>query len=667
MNIKKIAVFGAAGKMGMGIVETILAQIKNCSVVAFAVGLSEPKRYGDVISKLNLDLFHLRGNDKKLLFKSSREVTENALRVAWYETNPKNIADWLPECDLIIEAVFEDLEVKRGLFKLIEKYIKPETPIMTNTSTIRIETLTKGMAHPERLIGFHFFNPVPMMKAVECILHASTNENTLRIAEDFATRIGKNLLFAPDTPGFSVNGAYVPAIIQVLKEIEAGAKFEDIDNAFTTGRWVIFPPARRIVEVLINESMGMIQKYKDDPRLNHFSKEQAKENIEGLMKLGTSMPAGPFELDELLRSGEAEKMARDIKHPQRWKICLAMGPAKFIDLVGIDVALDCVRSMGAQMPEKGWQEPELLKKMLAEGKRGQKSGRGFYRYGPHVWIEYPETGYAKIVFENSKPNWLSMDLIKKLRSAFAELRTRPDLKTVFLQGFNGNFAAGADINEFSLCLIDEGIRKLAINEGRLLLNQIMDFSCPVIAIVEKLALGGGYEIPLVCDLIIGYGQVGLPEKGLGIMPGWLGTQTLARRVGFENALWMILGAEIVEASAPWIDLVLKRNELIWARLKAIADGAKKREFPILKYDLAQRLLYCAKWIELYGKVKLGQEPKPALLALKTIWHGNSRSLQQGADIEWDAVLEVFETKNAEKGIRHFLETGKYLYKKEKGK
>ena len=260
-----------------------------------------------------------------------------------------------------------------------------------------------------------------------------------------------------------------------------------------------------------------------------------------------------------------------------------------------------------------------------------------------------------------------MDLIKKLRSAFAELRTRPDLKTVFLQGFNGNFAAGADINEFSLCLIDEGIRKLAINEGRLLLNQIMDFSCPVIAIVEKLAFGGGYEIPLVCDLIIGYGKVGLPEKGLGIMPGWLGTQTLARRVGFENALWMILGAEIVEASAPWIDLVLKRNELIWARLKAIADGAKKREFPILKYDLAQRLLYCAKWIELYGKVKLGQEPKPALLALKTIWHGNSRSLQQGADIEWDAVLEVFETKNAEKGIRHFLETGKYLYKKEKGK
>ncbi|MDO8522732.1 MAG: enoyl-CoA hydratase-related protein, partial [bacterium] len=179
---------------------------------------------------------------------------------------------------------------------------------------------------------------------------------------------------------------------------------------------------------------------------------------------------------------------------------------------------------------------------------------------------------------------------------------------------------------------------------------------------EQFALGGGYEIPLACDLIIGNGKVGLPEKGLGILPGWLGTQTLIRRAGLEKGLWMILGAEIVEADTPWINIPLKKTELTWAKLKTIADNTKKRRFEPLKYNFAQKLLYLGKFFELWYKVKTGKEPASALLALQAIWRGNNQDLQAAAGIEWQAILAAFETKEAEKGIRHFLETGKHLYK-----
>ncbi|MDO8523479.1 MAG: 3-hydroxyacyl-CoA dehydrogenase family protein, partial [bacterium] len=190
MEPKTIAVFGAAGKMGMGIVETILAQIKDCLVVAFDVGLDNPKRYDDVVNKLKLDLFHLK-NGNKLLIQSNHEVLEHASRIAWYETNPKNMAHWLPECDLIIEAVFEKEDLKKNLYAEIEKYTKPSSPILTNTSTIKISQLAEDLEHPESLIGFHFFNPVPVMRAVEIIPQRHGSIYTMEAAEHFASLLGK--------------------------------------------------------------------------------------------------------------------------------------------------------------------------------------------------------------------------------------------------------------------------------------------------------------------------------------------------------------------------------------------------------------------------------------------------------------------------------------------
>lgn len=665
-NIKKIAVFGAAGKMGMGIVETIIS-LSNFKVFAFDVGLRNADRQKEVNNRFKLELFHLK-NGKKLLFQSSDGLVESINNVTWLDTNPTNMESYLPECDIIVEAVFENEDIKKNLYREIEKYAKPNACIFTNTSTIGIKRLAEALEHKERFLGFHFFNPVPVMKCVEVILHPAVSVRTLMMENIFSIVLDKRDFMAPDIPGFTVNGAYVPAIKQFFMELEAGASFEEIDKAFTSGKWVVFPPARRIVDVLINECKSLVQKYKEDPMLRNHTEEQARDNIENLMKFGTNMPTGPFELDELLQNGKAEEFLKKPTAEGKWKLCLATGPAFFTDLVGEDVAMHCVESMAKQAPERGWQVPELLKKMVAEKKLGLKTGEGFYKYGPQVEIEYPEPGYAKILFENGKRNALSAGLIKKLRSAFSELAAKPDLKAVFLQGAGDIFATGADIGEFPLCLLDAEVRRLAIQEGRLLLEQIINFPVPVIAVVEKFALGGGYEIPLACDIIIAASKskIGLPEKGLGILPGWLGTQTLARRIGRENAQQMILGAEIIEVNesepTKLVDVVFKKGELTWAKLKVIADGAKKRKFNALHYSFAERLDYYKNLACLHINVLLGKEPKAALLALKAIWRGNKLSLSEGGDVELKAILAVFKTEDAEKGIRHFLETGKHLYK-----
>ena len=662
--MKRIAVFGAGGKMGMGIAETLVSKI-GCEVFAFDVSFSDTEILAKSRQKLWLDLYNLRNEDKKLFFQSVEEVNAAFGKVNWLEMNRTLVSVYLQNCDAVLEAIFEDENKKIELYGMIEKYAKDDIPIYTNTSTIKISRLAENLKVPDRLMGLHFFNPVPVMKPVEGILHADTSSTVVRIAKNLSSRMGKKLIFAPDVPGFVVNGGDVPMIMQTIEEIKNGADIEDIDKAFTSGRWVVHPPARRIVEVLIKESESLVGKYKEDPRLKHFSESQARESIENLMKLGTNMPAGPFELNELLKSGKAEELLKSGSEEKR-KLYLAMGPGRFIDLVGIDVALDCVKSIAIQDPSREWKEPELLLRMRAEKKLGQKSGKGFYNYESGAALEYPEPGYARIVFGEGKRNSLSAKTIKELRAAFAEAGKNKDLKAIILQSRGRNFATGADIGEFPLCLKEEEIRKASVGEGCFLMEDIADCPVPVIAAVEGYALGGGYELALSCDMIVAKegSKVGLPEKGLGILPGWGGTQRLPRRVGLEKAIWMILGAEDVKAEIPWVDFVLKKDDFNWETLKKITPAVLKRKSDPIKYDVSKRLSYAKKLIEVWIKVKRKEEPEAMLLALRAIWHGNTQNLDAGLKEELRAILGAFETKSAEDGVRCFIETGKHKYKHE---
>lgn len=142
----------------------------------------------------------------------------------------------LANADLIIESVIEDLQVKKEIFRKLDSICSPDTILASNTSSLLISKIAEDMKHPERVIGMHFFNPVPKMKLVEVIKGEKTSEDTLKKAHEFATKFNKISVDVNDTPGFIVNRVLFIMINEAGHMIDEGiANIEDIDKAMKMG------------------------------------------------------------------------------------------------------------------------------------------------------------------------------------------------------------------------------------------------------------------------------------------------------------------------------------------------------------------------------------------------------------------------------------------------
>jgi len=142
----------------------------------------------------------------------------------------------LEDCDIVIEAIVENLDEKRAIYQAIEAVVKPETIIASNTSSLCITELASATRRPDRFGGLHFFNPVPLMKLVEVIPALTTSEETKQALTSFATSLGKEPIAAPDRPGFIVNRLLVPYLLDAIREYERGlGTVEDIDKGMKLG------------------------------------------------------------------------------------------------------------------------------------------------------------------------------------------------------------------------------------------------------------------------------------------------------------------------------------------------------------------------------------------------------------------------------------------------
>ena len=139
----------------------------------------------------------------------------------------------VPKADVIIEAIFEDVKAKKAIYRDVEARMKTDAVLATNTSSIPLETLTKGLKQPGRLVGIHFFNPVAMMPLVEIVASKSTSEKTLQQATAFAQHIGKLPLPVKSSPGFLVNRILMPYLVEAFTLYEEGVAAEAIDKAAT--------------------------------------------------------------------------------------------------------------------------------------------------------------------------------------------------------------------------------------------------------------------------------------------------------------------------------------------------------------------------------------------------------------------------------------------------
>lgn len=283
MPFERIGVAGA-GLMGGGIAQA--AAMAGFPTVVRDVSETALGR-GESAVRSSLD----RLVDKGKLEAAARQAA--LARLTW-STEPSA----LDRCQLVLEAVPEDAALKRAVWEDLDRRCPPGTIFASNTSSLSITELATATRRPERFIGLHFFNPVPLMPLVEVVRGLTTSAETFDAAMAFVRRLGKEPIVARDRSGFIVNRLLVPYLLDAVRALEQGAgSVPDIDRG---------------------------------------------------MQLGCGHPMGPFTL---------------------------------LDLVGLDTTLSIGEILFQEYREPRFAPPGLLRRMVAAGFHGRKSGRGFYDYG----------------------------------------------------------------------------------------------------------------------------------------------------------------------------------------------------------------------------------------------------------------------------------------------
>lgn len=291
MEIKKVGVVGC-GLMGHGIAQ--VAAQAGYSVVAVEAEQGFLDKGLARIEK-SLEKFAAKAVEKgKKTEEEARSGAVEARARIQGTTDRKALAD----CDLVVEAIVEDLDQKKRLYAELGELCKPETILASNTSSFPIREMAAASGRADRVVGLHFFNPVQLMRLVEVVRTDETSDEVFAAARAFGESVGKTPVGCKDTPGFVVNRLLVPYMVQALLMLERGdASAEDVDTA---------------------------------------------------MQLGCGYP---------------------------------MGPITLTDYVGLDTTLYILEGWAMNYPdEPAFAVPEVLRRKVAEGKLGRKSGEGFYKW-----------------------------------------------------------------------------------------------------------------------------------------------------------------------------------------------------------------------------------------------------------------------------------------------
>jgi 3-hydroxybutyryl-CoA dehydrogenase len=229
-EVRRVGVVGL-GTMGAGIAQVcVQAGVET-------VGREVTDELSEV-ARGRIDHYLGRGVEKGRL--SEEEKAESLERF----TTTTRLED-LADCDLVIEAVVEELHVKRELFAQLDDLVRPDAVLATNTSALSVTDIARAAARPERVVGMHFFNPAPVLPLVEVVRTAESTDEAVETAYAFAERIGKQPIRCGDTPGFVVNRILIPLLNDCVRVLdEADVTPDDLDTAMTAGlNWPIGPCA----------------------------------------------------------------------------------------------------------------------------------------------------------------------------------------------------------------------------------------------------------------------------------------------------------------------------------------------------------------------------------------------------------------------------------------
>ncbi len=598
-KIKKVAVLGA-GVMGHGI-----AQV--CATAGYEVWVRDIKQ--EFLDKAKAAI---EKNLQKAVSKG-KISEEKAKEILGRIHFTLEVEEAVKDADLVIEAVPEVMDIKKQVFAEVQKYAKPECIFATNTSGLSVTELGNSTDRPEKFLGLHFFNPPPVMALVEVIRGEKTSDETVEIAVEFVKSLGKTpVVVKKDVPGFIVNRILVPYLTLAIDDVDKGvAKPEEIDATFVyrysfpmgpieladfvgldilyyaSQQWGLVPAAEILKKKFEAKELGM----KTGKGFYDWSAGRPKIPQELAGKYDALRLIAPMVniAAELIQMGVAD--AKEIDTAMKLGTNMPKGPCEFGDEIGLDVVLAKLEEL---YKEKGFEilKPvELLKKMVQEGKLGEKSGEGFYKYTGEVVFKNilvekdAENKIAKIIINRpQRLNALSIDTLDEIFEALRKLEKDDEVRVVIITGAGDRaFSAGFDLQSAMQdpSMLAPANSMMIASKGQWVFTQIERFPKPVIAAINGYAFGGGCELALACDFrIMKRGaKIGLTELSLALIPGWGGTQRLPKIVGIAKAKELIMLAKRLDADeAEKIGLVHKAvdpekfEEEVMALAKQLAEG-----------------------------------------------------------------------------------------------
>jgi len=571
--------------------------------------------------------------------------------------------DEFGDVDFVIEAVPEKMAIKQAVFAEIDAATPGHAILSSNTSSLSITEIGESTLRSDKVVGFHFFYPASVMPLVEVIVGEYTSQETATAAYNFAQAIKKQLIVCGEVPGFVVNKILMATIGEIWRaQEEHGLSLTQIDQAIAEAKVAPMGPffltdllgldtVLHVAEHL-EESYGeTFYVHQGLKRLVADGKLGAKSGGEGFFKDGeqtipgdaapdaeelVAMFTGRALVESLLLVEEGICSVRDIDlgmmagaglDPRRG----LLPPFWKADVEGLDKALEQLERLEEKHGER-FSPPVTLKRLVAQGRLGLASGQGFYPYPQPDEGEQPETvkletrdGVAIAWLANLPMNAVSPDVIRDLGTVWERVKAADGVGAmVIASSVPVVFSAGADIKAFTQ--MDAATGEKLIHAAHALLRELGTERVATIAAVNSIAFGGGCEVAMACDVRIAAEAAvfGQPEIKLGIIPGFGGTQRLARLVGPNKALEMNLVGDAVLAE------------------EALELGLVNRVVP--DHELFETAL-------MWGR-KLAAQAPVAVGLIKSVSHKGD--LDEGIEAEKQGFASAFASDDAKEGIGAFL-------------
>jgi enoyl-CoA hydratase / 3-hydroxyacyl-CoA dehydrogenase len=609
MFVFKAAVVGA-GTMGGQIAQTIAAAgipvlLKDIKQELVDAGLTEARNVTS--GQIN----KLAEKGKITEEQAAAQIEEVMGRITGTTTY-----EGFGEVDFVIEAVPEVMKIKQAVFGELDACTPGHAILASNTSSLSITEIGDATLRPDKVVGFHYFYPASIMPLIEIIEGDDTSQETMQASVTFAQAIRKQPITCAEVPGFVVNRILNAGTSEVWRaQEEQGLSIKKIDEGVGAANVVPMGPYFLVnllgldtvlhVAEHLNESYGDrfyvpkgMQKLVADGKLgaktggDGFYSPSGEPNLEGdaepdVADLVEQLTLATF-VEACLVLEEGVATHRDIDFglmagagldPRRG----LLPPFMRADVEGLDTILERLESAAEKHGDR-YAPPTILRRLVAQGRLGTKSGQGFYAY-PQADAEQPAGDEAVVKLEtrgdvaiawlaNGLMNSISPQVIIDMKKVWEAVNASGVRAMVIASSNPMLYSAGADIKAFTQ--MDEAGGAALINDGHALLRDFGRSKVATIAAVNGLAFGGGCELAMSADVRLAAQSAlfGQPEIKLGIIPGFGGTQRLPRLVGENKALEMNLIGDPIGADGAYeyglVNRVVPDHELLdtalaWAR------------------------------------------------------------------------------------------------------